>query len=295
MPKKRRTNLLGGPAKILAAKTRTRKPTRQDLFIRLTQGDLEALAIGMGLMAWNIEEVQDIRSALVKLNRRGREVGVSTTSLPWKYETITPGARLALQLYATGLFPLVEAVHHTHAGLSSTKARGMARALLRKVQERHPATVRAMEEGFLSMKAPLEQLADSRLEAAQESLNYLRQCLGDAGIDPVERVKIAQDFLDRTPETAKVSKTDNRNTQVGGLQMPAEAAARLAEAANRASRYLVRSPEELLHASRGTDLHALPEADARPVPPLLNAGTAGMVDSDDAPSPRPPGDVEADL
>ena len=278
--------------KILKKRVLSNKPTRKDLFIRLTVMDLEQLCVAMGHMAWEIAEARDVHRALVQLQRGAADrIGVSVSTVPWKYETITPMARLALQLYATGLFPLTEAVRHTHPGVSPGKVRGIARVLLRKVQERHPATVRAMEEGYLSMKTPLDQLADARLEAAVESMAFLRKCLTDDAIPAEDRIKVAQDFLDRTPDTAKVSKNETKSTQIGGVQMPAETAARLAQAAERASRYLLRSPEELTHAARGTDLHTIPEADAVP---LLQSGgplaapdvsVGGSLASDDGDEP----------
>lgn len=246
---------------IRKSRTVTKRLTAKDRYLRLSMGDLEALCLGMGAAAWEMMEAADVERALQRVQRVGRTLGIPNVDVPWRYQTITPMGRLALQLYATGLFPLLEAVGHTHPGVSEGRRRGIARTLLRLVHQRHPAVVRAMTEGYLSMKAPLEELQDAKLQAAEESLAFLRACLADEKLPAGQRIQIATDFLDRTPETAKVSRNETKTTHVGGLQMPADAAARLAQAAERATRLLVRSPEELRLAARGTDLDTVPEAE----------------------------------
>lgn len=243
--------------------------------MRLATADLEAMAIGMGLMAWSFGDVEDVRLALRRIQRHAIERGVQRVNLPWRYETLTPMARLALRLYATGLFPMVEAVHHTHPGLSERRGASVARQLLTKVQEHHPAAMRAMEEGYLSMRAPLDELADAKLKAAEESMQFLRECIKDETIPAADRIGIAKDFLDRLPETAKISKNETRTTHTMGVQLPAEMASKLAEATARATRYLTRTTEEIQEASRGTDLTRIPEAEASPAA-LLGAGDAAV-------------------
>jgi len=268
---------LHGPAR---RRTSANKgPLRRDGWLYLGATDLEALCLGMGLAAWDMSEARDIKRAMDRLAPGADYWQVPRVShIPWVYETITPMARLALHLYATGLFSMQEAVHHTHPGETRLALQKIARVLLRKVREQHPAALRAMEEGFAQMKTPLDQLADSKLEAAHESLAFLRSTLHKEEVPIAERIAIAKDFLDRLPETSKVSRNEVKTQAVGGVQLPAEAAARLAAAAERATRMLLRTPEEITLASRGTDPLLLPEAEHA----LLAPGTPAVEGPDEA-------------
>lgn len=150
----------------------------------------------------------------------------------------------ALELATSGAVPtLVQAFEAQ--GLSPSDARLGARRLQSRIDRKSQAVLEIQENIRNRMAAASQELAVSKVEAAQKGLNTLVTLMEEGGTTPEFRASVAKDLLDRTFEASKVTRQEIASHHTGSLMLPDAKATSLLGAMARAAVAMERRPEEI--------------------------------------------------